>query len=314
MWCIMDKKNSFRKSIFLKLVLTYITTLIPILIIGYSIYSWGFKLTYNQTIDSMKSHVNLFMGNIENDIQGVRRLQYDIFDDINLNDLTVRWSFLTTYERQLNQLNIQQRIKPIKSSSRYITQIKLFLPELGKSIIGSTLEDMDSDQMSMIKKSKGQLGSGLCIWAGKMLLNATYPYFTDPNDKLPLYFIEIDLSSDELKKTLNELDESSEGGSFLYLDKYDFSISDNTDNELLKIIKKSININQNNSFSINYKGINYFIAYSRSSQLGISLIKYVPMSHIFEKIDKYRILFCRRANQPSSRSSDPAGRWPPAVA
>lgn len=112
--------NSWKSSISTKLVLIFISAIIPVYILGLSIYNWGYGMVKKEISNSMVSQVEFYLNTLESEISRMRSLQYECTNDENLLYLVNASQIMNDYEKTQAMLSVQKRLSVMKNSSIYI--------------------------------------------------------------------------------------------------------------------------------------------------------------------------------------------------
>lgn len=292
----------YKNSIFMRLFLTFVLILTPIFLIGMNIYSWGVEIVKKEISSSMQNQVVSYTKNFENEILRTRMLQFDLFEDRALNKLALSSVINESYDDKMDLLRIQQRLSAIKSSSRYIKEVSVYIPSRNTSISTLSISEMGDEEQKLITDFPPMSQSHINYWKGKILLNGAYPIPGKVYKKPPLFLISIQLSETELKKMLKEFDVYAAGENLIYFDEYDLSIGgDGTDTQKT-FFANFINRNKtrimgeikdkntkDEQFSIEFNGIKYLLAYYSSPSTKVTIAKCVPEKTVFAKIARYRV-------------------------
>lgn len=295
----MQFKIPWKNSIFTRLLITFLFVLLPILVIGYSIYNWGLNTVQFDITNSMQAQVDFYKQNLEKEIGRIRYLQYDLYVDPDLNRLIQENGFLSNYDRDMDLVRIQERLNAIKNSSRYIEAAKLYIPSLRKTVTDVLIRDTDDSETEFINKFQSMSNLWIYYWKGQVLLYATPGGSNTDTDKAAPFIIEIDLSETELSGMLQELQIYKGSGAFLLNSGLNFMVYDNADKSISDKISGSLQTNDavganalsEGNFVFDTNGVKYLVLYSDMEQLGLKLVRYIPEGQVFQKVEEYRIMF-----------------------
>ena len=297
--------TSWKNSIFIRLLLTFVIVLLPLFILGFSIYNWGIKIISNEIISSMQAQTDFYKNDFEKDIQRIKMLQFGMLNDANLNTLAVKHSF-DFYDKTIELNSVQQRVESIKSSSRYIHEIKVLIPGIKKTITSTSILDMEVSEDERIKILSSMPDGKINYFNGELFLNVKSPIKGDFDINPPDFCIEIILSESEMRNTLQGLIIYNGSGSFIFSSNLDLFINGTLDKVLPNKIINSIqseDISKNynlaaDKFELKYvnnilldNGKKVLISHSPMEQLNLTLVRYVPEDQVLKKVGQFRILF-----------------------
>lgn len=145
--------------------------------------------------------------------------------------------------------------------------------------------------------------SQIMIYGGKPILLAQSSYHANAKDTSAFFLIEIDLSTFEMKKMLQELNVYPNSGSCLYSVNQNFMLDDGTNSATTQKLKNSTQaeiekldsrIAQDGSkefIRLQNNGSKYLAVYAPSNYLSFTLMRYIPESVLLNKLILYRMLF-----------------------
>ncbi|HEX2927742.1 MAG TPA: histidine kinase [Ruminiclostridium sp.] len=294
------KKLSFSQinSVYLRVVTTFILILIPMLMVGVGIYSYGIQSINNSIGSSIQAQNDTVINNLENDIRRIKILQYDIYNDENLLFLMLPPTAMDFYNRDKGLLRLQQRLGTIKSSSRFIKEVKVYIPPQQLMISTTTSYTVNNMPQIISELSKSSLKQ-VNYFNSQLVLSGTYPASSESND----FAIEIDLSNIELRKMLQEIDPNKESGSFIFSDTSNFLYSSSEDLNVIKEIKdkfqaytreksssKTLMASSNGIFiPVKTGNSRYLAVFTTSKYLDITLVHFIPEKEIFRQVRQFQI-------------------------
>ena len=288
------KRKFWFDSVFTRLMLTFLIILIPLYVIGVNVYSWAVDTVRGQLMDSMVSQVNFSISSFELEMQRIQKSMYECTSDENLSQL-VFVPVNNLYERNQRIIRLQQHLTYIKNSSRYIDNVYVFIPLIGKKLNAVTFPDnLDTDEFNKYAQLKTTLNGKLINESGHM-----YFYFRSrsniDNSSKPAYIFIIALSSAEMKKALLELNTDGTNA-FLVKDTSGnyFGISNSntgTDKDIQNKVTEYLEKDDHHIFQY-YRGEKtYLVSYSNSDFLNMALMEYIPEFQVFQPLKKYQELF-----------------------
>ncbi|OCT15089.1 hypothetical protein A8709_13330 [Paenibacillus pectinilyticus] len=282
--------------IFARLVSIFLAVLFPLLAIGYSVYNWGLQAVKNEITSSYQAQVDFYRENLEQELQRIRLLQFNMLNDSTVNILEVANTQLTNYEQDMDLIHVQERVESIKYSSRYISHVTVLMPALNKSVSDLNIHEMrPSDNTlihSVMTNPKDQIheidGS---LW---LLVSSFQDVAKDSSSRFTI--IGVELSKDYLQQMLQELQIQQGSNAYLFSWNPPFSIvadQAHTQADQIAAILQSHPLKNSpegyESFSVDKEP--YVMTYASSSQQGLTLVKSVKTSQMYKKINHYRNMF-----------------------
>src|SRR5659263_337439 len=166
--------------------------IVPIYSIGYCIYTWGEITIRNQVNDSESKQVDFYMGNLDNEMERIQNLQFNFFNNTDLNVLTDAYAILSNYDRDESIIRIESQLISIKNSSQYISEVMVYIPKIHKKISSNDVDELNDEDIKLINSIYDVKNSSLFLCNGQLLLNAEgYMPSSSDNTKLPKFFFEI---------------------------------------------------------------------------------------------------------------------------
>jgi two-component system, sensor histidine kinase YesM len=286
----------YKKTIFSRLLITFICIVIPMYVLGIAIYNWSVNTVRKEIIKSSVSQTTFYLKSLETEIERIKILQFDSLNDSNLNHLASIPESLDEIQKMEYILQLQKRLQAIEGSSQYINDVIALVSSIGKKIAAidgvRNIEEKEFDEMQHITvSSKTQI----IYYKDEMLLNAAYPMPGVNSKRKPLFVVSIDLSKEELGKTVEQLN-TLEGSRTILMDNSNNSMlvgnaREHVDNEVKNYVIQYKERKLNNAFSIEIADKPYLVIYSNSNLLNMTLIKLIPENEVFGQLRKIRNWF-----------------------
>ncbi|MBO9599246.1 MAG: two-component sensor histidine kinase, partial [Cohnella sp.] len=83
--------NSFRRTIFVRLVVTYLVVILPVILLGLYLYNWSYKNASQDLSRATMSQLSDYLGDLKREIEWMEIQQFDLLEDADLNRLAVTW-------------------------------------------------------------------------------------------------------------------------------------------------------------------------------------------------------------------------------
>ncbi|MGO4182628.1 sensor histidine kinase [Paenibacillus sp. TAF43_2] len=290
--------SRIKSSLLLRFALLLALLLIPIILIGNNFYSGGRELLRREISNSMESRVDANIRAMEKEVERIQLLQFELINDESLNKLAVIPDYMNQYDKSQAILMVQDRLFALKNSSVYISDVSVHIPSLNRTIsamqgTGAMMHEQFNATSELARKSPGKAIYFLNHIPYIVLVHEVRGLYEAEN---AMYSIIVELSPNELSKSLSSLESSENSGSVLsdpngdfiirthhyenpYLDQYIDQYKSGAPNEYENI--RSIG-----------EGDDRVLVSSRFSELlGFSLIHFVPEKHLFNNLHRYQQLF-----------------------
>lgn len=285
-------------SIYARLVFGFLAVLFPLLVLGYSVYNWGLQAVKDDITTSSQAQVDFYRDNLDRELQRIRLLQFDLFNDTSLNALEVANTNLSDYERDMNLKRVQERIVAIKSSSRYVSEVKVLLPVLHKNVSNIIIDNMSVSDEGLIHAIIAEPHAQLYHVNGQLMLLASSSMVLTEDSQTPSAVVAIVLSESDIRQMLHELQTQRGSHAFLIGGKPGIAVfvdeSQTEADPLPSYVRNRDNRNSGAGSSYEPASIDeqhYALTYGFSKQWGLTIVKYVTVDQLYEKINHYRWMF-----------------------
>lgn len=106
--------KSWKVSVITRLIVSFVLILLPIYLLGFYIYNNGLTILRKEISNSMVSQVSFYLDNLENEIDRVQLLQYELINDRDINRMSTISKVLTNIQQVEGILRIQNRLVALK--------------------------------------------------------------------------------------------------------------------------------------------------------------------------------------------------------
>jgi two-component system sensor histidine kinase YesM len=238
---------------------------------------------------STVAQVSFYLEGLEKEIERIKILQYDCLNDEYLDKLANRWDIMDRYQTLESMRMLQQRLVTIKNSSIYISDVRVHILPIRRTISSNTgMDSIDLEQFYDIRVPPGINGAQIINSGGGLYLSTLQQINRSYE---PPYSIEIKLNAEALKQALAQFNTYEESGSLLLSTTSNDVIMNQTNEEkalpadkLLSALNKEENSGMEFS-KIDDKG--YYIVYSKSRYLNMALLKYIPEEFILKPLQSF---------------------------
>jgi two-component system, sensor histidine kinase YesM len=283
-------KLSFKRSIFSRLVVTFLSIMIPVYMLGIYLYNWGLRSIKEEISKSTIAQVSFYLQGLEKEIERIKILQYDCLNDEYLNKLAIRWEILSIYERIESMRMLENRLLTIKNSSAYIKNVSVHILPIGKTIsTNNGVDKIDMERYRKIRVPNDVKGAQIINFGVGLYLSTSKQSNMAYNS--PLYIIEIQLDKEALGNALIQFNTYSESGSVL-VNALENNIitSDPNSNNILSSENIIANLNKEDSSGMEFvktNGKGYYIVHSKSEYLNMALYRYIPEEILLKPLQNF---------------------------
>ncbi|HEY8422375.1 MAG TPA: histidine kinase [Thermoclostridium sp.] len=286
--------RSWKVSVLARLIISFIIILIPIYGLGIFIYNSGLVILRRELSNSMISQVSYYLDNLENEIQRIQMLQYELLNDTDINRMATISQALTNIESRDSLLRIRNRLFAVKNSSRYIKSSTVLIPDAGKEITNASVSGLSSEKFDKMKAISRNADTTIIHADNSMYLMVPYPY-SYITERDPIFLIVSELSREEFEIALKAMVNSPEEGVAIYNTQSGSIIATNYNYIFHEEIRRQIfdgsDTLTENAKIVSIDGTKFLVAYKTSDYFESILYKYVPENAVFEPLNNFRVWF-----------------------
>ena len=264
-----------------KIILIFLLLFIPVIALGINLYSRGYRIIKNEIQNSSAAQLTLYAQSLEDEILRIQKLQSEYVMEQDLDFVINAYPILDQYERTKSLLQIQERLRVLMESSKFIHTIDVHIPSLEKTISSAHgIDTLKKDWQQSLEHLKAPESSGLTFDQGRIYMDMQYP-INIPDGKQPLFIMEISLSNPEILKMLDGFNQYPDSSIYLT----------NTDGRFMlstapQMPKPDPDGNYGEAFETTH-----VITTSDLNASGMRLYSIVPTAHIYGKLSGYRWFF-----------------------
>lgn len=222
----MRREFSFRNTIFIRLVATFLLIMVPIVLLGVYIYQWAIRTTSEDISRTAESQIAFYLNDLENEIERMKLLQYGLLEDTDLNKLAITWETMGTIDRMDKINSVVNRIIAIQNSSRYIRDVNVHIGPIGKTLsaqMGPGEIDTDKFKAFGTEAVRQKVGTRLIEWNGELYLTATNTRWS--KGRATLFVVEIELDRQRLQEALEQFNTYPDSGALLAFGQGNYGVS-----------------------------------------------------------------------------------------
>ena len=281
------------RSIVTKLFVSMLLILIPLIAAGLAILSRGRSSAEAGARSSAADNVSFLTETLETEIEHIRLLQYALSGDTSLQKLLIQSESMAPYEYYEKVGDVQTRLNIIKSSSNYIEDIFLYLPQVRISM-STNRYYRETDTLNYQENlALYQRQSGPMLIENGRLVSLTFYPLGQRGGEDPFYLVKVVLSRKKIGELLEKFNHYSTMDVAFYSYSDDAWIFQNRSSGAVPWERCALvagSRGQNLDVLTQVDGQDYFIISSYSGYLDAALVQYVPAENIFQSASAYRTL------------------------
>ena len=277
------------------MIILFILSLLPVYLLVLFFFGQGRKVLSTEIVSSMQAEVSYYMGQLETELDRVRRLEVDLVNDEDLISLSGSREVMTDYEQTMALNRLHRRLNIIRGSSPYVDSISIHLFRMSRSLnssrsgIGSISEIEPWNRDSLMYNPVQY--DGFLRYASDRITMRVDGSSDLAMDGSPLYAVEIQLSIPSIKAALARFSGNGRGSLVLFDHQGYFILSSGPDSGLVEATKRADTAGKSSDVSINSGGSRFLQVRTDSKLLKMSLIKYIPEFQAFSALRIYSIWY-----------------------
>jgi two-component system, sensor histidine kinase YesM len=284
----------FQKSIFSRLIFTFLIILLPIYFLSVGIHEWGVSIIRTEIMNSMKSQMDYHKIILENELDRILNLQYECLSDQDLMELANFPQGTFDFDRAQSMNRLQNRLYTLKNSSIYIKDVKVIIPLIGKTISAERGASAISEKEIDIVNSFSDSSISKLENENNILFSRIRNNSLDNKNIKPHFVLQVQLSNIMLQNTFKAFNSYNGSGALMFYPNEQYLLTTGNDYDITSQIVKAITKHDASEDSYNETvsiGKNkYIILYEKINFKNIWLAAYVPEKQVFLPLNKYMYL------------------------
>ncbi|OMD33980.1 sensor histidine kinase [Paenibacillus odorifer] len=276
-------------SIVIKLIGAFLLVMLPLCALSISITYYSSNQMQAEVERANESKVHFYYSHLEFELQRITGLVTEYSQDETLATFSTRIPIMSRYEVDSNLNNIYTKLKQIKETSPYISDVVYYVPEINKRVSAAVgVRDVTNEEWQSLLATMGNLKGALSKYEDELYLLRSNPYNLDRNLS-PNFLLGVKLSSPELELRLKEFAVSGGSDITLAFGNNDYVISTSDQKPRLFPIEKPLNSEETVSVQ-RYRFDNsfYYSLYDHSNNF--RLTANIPNTVLMKPIHVYSLL------------------------
>lgn len=280
--------ESMRHTIFIRLIVTYLAIILPILLLGLYLYNWSYKNASQDLSRAAVSQLSYYLEDLNREIEWMEIQQYDLVQDTELNKLAVTWAYMDDIERREGLNYVTERLTSLKSSSAYISDIYVHIRTINKTISAvHAVDAFDREKFDVFWPVRSKQNGRLIHWNHALQLSVSQP--SSRKGEPPLFIVQIELDNEKLKESLMQLNSYDGSGSLLLSETSGYVLgSGRTAQQLIPGYFEAL---RGGRFEKTWEigGERYHVDRIKSDTLGLAVAAYLPEAAVKRPLSKFVI-------------------------
>ncbi|MCD9022543.1 sensor histidine kinase [Cohnella silvisoli] len=284
--------KGLKNTIFSRIVAVFLIAIIPLYLLGMSLYNWGLNAIQREIQNTLNSQVTFYLNDFESDIRRTQDLLYDTLNDEDLNQLAILPDSMDNYQMSKAILRVQNRLDALKNSSSLIDDVKAYIPALDRIVsaneallpLNGTAYKTTTERVLNYDEANRQL-----------VMRQSYPLKDTIEQLDPQFVIDISFSMSRIEQNLAQLNYYEDSGLVLYDRAQTYTIASGAESgpmaERLSGTEWKPAAGDANPGNVTMNDRRYITVSAGSEFLDVALVKYVSFRTIFANLTVYSWMF-----------------------
>lgn len=280
---------SLRNTIFLRLIVTFLLIMLPILLSAVYLYHWVVQTASADITKTAAAQSAFYLTDLENEIERMKLLQFSLLEDDNLNELALAWETMATIDRTENMNSLMKRLYTVQNSSMYIKDVSVHIATINRTM--SALGGVRGFEAERYREIRSVFGGGSQVieWNGGLFLGAMKQRGIKGAE--PLFTVEIELDTRKLQEALAQFNTYPGSGTLLLSDSAKVALESAT-GELSKIgtpfyVRENLPAAAGQTAKLLIAGNRYYVVQANSADLGLSIYRFIPEQVVREPLSRF---------------------------
>lgn len=278
---------SMRNSIFARLVFTYLIVIFPIILLGVYLYQWSYQNASNDTTRATVKQLEYYLDGLNREVEWMELQLFDTVEDSGLNKLAATWSLMDSAEQRESLNELLHRLTSFLNSSPYMKDVSVHIRPINKTVsAAAAVQPFDEIRFHTFNTQDGTKENRLQLWNDGLHLSASKQ--SGKKGEEPIFIVQIELDSEKLRKSLNQINLYPDSGSLLILEESGYTIHSHSelDASILEFVQKASATNDN-EFLMKMDGRSYHLNKVYSDSLGLSVAAYLPEETVKRPLSRF---------------------------
>lgn len=281
-------KNSLRTRQFSILFLFLFVSVLFSMVLYYN----ATRVAKQSIFDKMNSQADFYVDSIDQQVDNIKNMMYNVFSSRKLAFLAQPESTLTPYEKRDAILTEQERLNSLKNSSLLVSSAVLYLPKSNLKISDKLIEPLSTNDFLFLKEHLHSTNQIMNFDNNKLFMlskGASYQANLEDTD----VFFYVELNREKIIETLSSFNTIDNSGSFLYQPSENIFIDSangkNYGEQIVQSIKNKEEVYGNQAKSITVNNEKFLNVIRKSDIFGV-FVQYNPEKEVLRPLEIYKWL------------------------
>lgn len=204
-----------RHSIVHKLLIAFLLVVLPLYILGISITFYSSRQMQEEVEQANISKLHFYHSHLNFELQRINGLVMEYSIDDSLAFFSSRLPIMSQYEVDNNLNLILKKLKQIRETSPYISDVIYYVPDIHKKVsVADGIRNDETEEWRRLGATMGNMEGSVSVYKEELYILRQSPFNLDSKVK-PNFLLGVKLSSEELESRLKEF--ALSGGSDITL-------------------------------------------------------------------------------------------------
>lgn len=285
-------KREWTNSIVTKFMAGFGVVLLTTMAAFVFVYHQANELARKITYEKMYSQAEYYLQSFDNELDHVRQLQNDFFNDRKLTFIIAPDMNIDDYEKRDCILSVKERIDTVTGVSKLVEDGVLYLPKTEYKIFPAAVNSMREADMEQMKWYLNYADDQIHYDGNNFFIVKTgVPRIQ--SDSIPNHVFVIYFSKNEIMKDLAVVNISDDSGAFWYNEKEDVLVEHSNGeavgSQLLPLLNKKKSGEYESVQRLNVQGRDYLVFVGGYGNLGL-FVQYELEASVMKPILQFRNL------------------------
>ncbi|WP_270170336.1 sensor histidine kinase [Paenibacillus sp. SYP-B4298] len=283
---------SLRNTIFLRMLVTFLLVMLPILLFGAYLYHWIVQTASEDLTKTAASQLEFYLSDLENEVERMKLLQYSLLEDENLNKLALMWGRMETIEKTDTMNSLMNRLFTVQNSSMYIKDVSVHIASIGRTLSADDgVRNLQAERFYAIRSVFGAPSSHIIEWNGGLYLGAAKQ--AGVKGAQPLFTVEIELDNTRLQEALSQFNTYPGSGTLLLSGSRGVSLASATGElrqlDMKQHIERFGGMEPLAANRLELSGKDYYTVMARSERLEMAIYRLIPEQVVQQPLQKFYV-------------------------